>query len=268
MSFVAHAQAHGLMINYAIPDGKWHRVPTTDKPRKRNGAYLFDGNSGVVKNWATMDTFARYGERVNQIIKYFDDSEERIKHARAAKQAMALIKSAVVMNHPYLTAKGFPKATGLVVGEELIVPMRDYKTQAITGAQRIKGSGEKLFIPGSRAKGAVFVLGRGSESWLVEGYATGLSVAAALKLMYRPAQVVVCFSAGNLGHVAERIGGRRFVVADHDGSGTGERVAVASGLPWVMPAGLGDANDLHQSAGLLAVRSMLAGLVLGKAGGQ
>jgi len=268
MSFVAHAQAHGLMINYAIPDGKWHRVPTTDKPRKRNGAYLFDGNSGVVKNWATMDTFARYGEKVNQIIKYFDDSEERIKHARAAKQAMALIKSAVVMNHPYLTAKGFPKATGLVVGEELIIPMRDYKTQAITGAQRIKGGGEKLFIPGSRAKGAVFVIGRGSESWLVEGYATGLSVAAALKLMYRPAQVVVCFSAGNLGHVAERIGGRRFVVADHDGSGTGERVAVSSGLPWVMPEGLGDANDLHQNAGLLAVRSMLAGLVLGKAGSQ
>jgi putative DNA primase/helicase len=268
MSFVAHAQAHGLMINYAIPDGKWHRVPTTDKPRKRNGAYLFDGNSGVVKNWATMDTFARYGEKVNQIIKYFDDSEERIKHARAAKQAMALIKSAVVMNHPYLTAKGFPKATGLVVGEELIIPMRDYKTQVITGAQRIKGGGEKLFIPGSRAKGAVFVIGRGSESWLVEGYATGLSVAAALKLMYRPAQVVVCFSAGNLGHVAERIGGRRFVVADHDGSGTGERVAVSSGLPWVMPEMVGDANDLHQAQGLLAVRSMLAGLVLGKAGSQ
>jgi putative DNA primase/helicase len=221
----------------------------------------------VVKNWATMDTFARYGERVNQIIKYFDDSEERIKHARAAKQAMALIKSAVVMNHPYLTAKGFPKATGLVVGEELIIPMRDYKTHAITGAQRIKGSGEKLFIPGTRAKGSVFVLGRGSESWLVEGYATGLSVAAALKLMYRPAQVVVCFSASNLCHVAERIGGRRFVVADHDESGTGQRAAESSYMPWVMPESVGDANDLHQSAGLLAVRSMLAGLVLGKASG-
>ena len=267
MSFVAHAQAHGLMINYAIPDGKWHRVPTTDKPRKRNGAYVFDGYNGVVKNWATMDTFARYGGPVSKIIRRFDDIEERIKHARAANQAMELIKSAVVKNHPYLTAKGFPKATGLVVGEELIVPMRDYKTGKVTGAQRIKGSGEKLFIPGTRAKGAVFVLGRGSESWLVEGYATGLSVAAALKLMYRPAQVVVCFSASNLGYVAERLGGRRFVVADHDASGTGERVAVASYMPWVMPEMMGDANDLHQAQGLLAVRSMLAGLVLGKASG-
>lgn len=267
MSFVEHAQAHGLMINYAIPDGKWHRVPTTDKPRKRNGAYVFDGYNGVVKNWATMDTFARYGGPVSKIIRRFDDIEEQIKHARAANQAMELIKSAVVKNHPYLTAKGFPKATGLVVGEELIVPLRDYKTKAITGAQRIKGSGEKLFIPGTRAKGAVFVLGRGSESWLVEGYATGLSVAAALKLMYRPAQVVVCFSASNLVYVAERLGGRRFVVADHDESGTGQRAAEASYMPWVMPAMLGDANDLHQSEGLLAVRSMLAGLVLSKAGG-
>ena len=85
MSFVAHAQAHGLIINHAIPDGRWHRVPTVDKPRKRNGAYIFDGNSGVVKNWATMESFARYGEKVSQFIKYFDDSEERIKHARAAK---------------------------------------------------------------------------------------------------------------------------------------------------------------------------------------
>jgi putative DNA primase/helicase len=268
MSFVEHAQAHGLMINYAIPDGKWHRVPTTDKPRKRNGAYVFDGHSGVVKNWATMDTFARYGEKVNQIIRYFDDTEERIKHARAAHQAMELIKKAILTNHPYLKAKGFPLMKGLVADEELIVPMRDYKTGKVTGAQRIKADGGKLFIPGSRAKGSVFVLGRGSESWLVEGYATGLSVQAALKLMYRPAQVVVCFSASNLCHVAERLGGRRFVVADHDESRTGERAAGASGLPWVMPEMVGDANDLHQSAGLMAVRSMLARLVLGKAGGQ
>ena len=70
MSFVAHAQAHGLIINHAIPDGRWHRVPTVDKPRKRNGAYIFDGNSGVVKNWATMESFARYGEKVSQFIKY------------------------------------------------------------------------------------------------------------------------------------------------------------------------------------------------------
>ena len=261
MSFVAHAQAHGLMVNYVIPDGRWHRVPTVDKPRKRNGAYVYDGQSGVVKNWATMDGFARYGKGIIKQIIQFDDGRER--NARAAKQAMELIKSATVRTHPYLISKGFPRATGLVVGEELIIPIRDYKTQKITGAQRIKESGEKLFIPGSRAKGSVFVLGRGSESWLVEGYATGLSVADALR--YKPAQVVVCFSASNLGYVAERIGGKRFIVADNDASGTGERVAIASGLPWVMPDTVGhDANDVHQERGIVAVQSMLSNLNLVK----
>jgi putative DNA primase/helicase len=162
--------------------------------------------------------------------------------------------------HPYLKAKGFPDAKGLVVGEELIVPMRDVNTQRVVGAQRIQVSGEKRFIPGTRAKGAVFVLGRGREPWLVEGYATGLSVQAALR--FSDVRVVVCFSAGNLAHVAKITGGR--IVADHDASGTGQRVAKASGLPWCMSPTLGDdANDLHMRAGLGAVRSMLRDCVIG-----
>jgi phage/plasmid primase-like uncharacterized protein len=49
----------------------------------------------------------------------------------------------------------------------------------------------------------VFFIGpiRCSERWLVEGYATGLSVRAALRELHREAQVVVCFSAFNLAHV-------------------------------------------------------------------
>jgi len=268
MSFVAHAKAHGLIVNHIISDGRWHRVPTVDKPRKRNGAYVFDGQSGVVKNWATMDGFARYGSGVIKQIFNFTGEADRIRHARAAKQANDLIKFSMVKNHPYLTAKGFPKTTGLVADEELIIPMRDYKTQKLTGAQRIKPDGKKLFIPGTRARGSVFVLGRGKESWLVEGYATGLSVHAALTMMYRTAQVVVCFSASNLSYVAERIGGERFIVADHDESGTGQRVAESSGLPWVMSPETGDANDLHQQKGLLAVKSMLKNLILSKCRAQ
>ena len=103
MSFVAHAQAHGLIINHAIPDGRWHRVPTVDKPRKRNGAYIFDGNSGVVKNWATMESFARYGEKVSQFIKYFDNTEETIRHERAAQLAEQLVSRATHMEHGSLS---------------------------------------------------------------------------------------------------------------------------------------------------------------------
>jgi putative DNA primase/helicase len=77
-------------------------------------------------------------------------------------------------------------------------------------------------------------------------FATGLSVREALRVLHRPARVVVCFSAGNLQYVATQLGGARFVMADNDASGTGCRVAIATGLPWTMPPVVGyDANDFH-----------------------
>ena len=268
MSFVAHAQAHGLIINHAIPDGRWHRVPTVDKPRKRNGAYIFDGNSGVVKNWATMESFARYGEKVSQFIKYFDDTEERIKHARAAKQAQEIITRSVMAEHDYLKRKGFASMKGLVADEELIVPMRDFKTYQPTSVQRIKVDGSKKFLPGGRTKNAVFVLGNrhAAVSWLCEGYATGLSIQAALRSMYSDAAVIVCFSAYNLAHVGRQVK-KGFVFADHDEAGI--RAAEELPWPWVKSDGPGeDANDLHLRAGLRAVRSVLQSAVLGKRGSE
>jgi putative DNA primase/helicase len=74
----------------------------------------------------------------------------------------------------------------------------------------------------------------------------------------RQAEVIVCFSAGNLRHVAALVKRPAFVMADNDASGTGQEAAQATGLPWVMPAEPGtDANDLHASEGLRA----LVGLV-------
>ena len=261
MSFVAHAQAHGLIINHAIPDGRWHRVPTVDKPRKRNGAYIFDGAKGVVKNWATMEGFAGWSDGSGKIMPMrINHHVDDYRHARAARIAEDLIARAVTAQHDYLKRKGFAEERGLVIGEELIIPMRDCQTNKVVGAQRIFASGEKRFVPGTRAKGAVYRIGRG-DPWLVEGYATGLTVAAALRSMYRSDSVVVCFSAGNLAEVGRRIGGR--VVADGDAAGIS--AAEGSGLPWVVPAA-GDANDLHQAEGLGAVRSMLNRLIISKSG--
>ena len=67
---------------------------------------------------------------------------------------------------------------------------------------------------GMRAKYAVHVIGNShaNELWLVEGFATGLSVAEALRLLRIPAAVVVCFSDGNLVAVANRMRGNRFVL--------------------------------------------------------
>lgn len=271
MTFIEHAQAHGLIIRDLASDGRWHRVPTTDKPRKRNGAYLFDGARGVVKNWATMEDFVSWpprGERVQPVdpLKLERERKEAIRkqqeqHQRVAIVAQHNLRAASLQKHSYLERKGFKDELGLVLKDDLLVPMRDFRTQAITSLQRISKGGDKKFMTGGRTKGAVFVIGRNSRSRgkiLCEGYATGLSIRAALEYMRQPYEVWVCFSASNIIYVADKIGGARFVVADNDPSGTGRKAAEATGLPWTMPTLTGhDFNDLHQSEGLGACVKLL-----------
>ena len=120
---------------------------------------------------------------------------------------------------------------------------------------------------GMRSKYAVLWLGRrnSTETWLVEGWATGLSVRDALKQLCVPASVCVTFSANNLVAVSDQIPGRRYVFADNDSSQTGEKAARETGLPWAMADEVGlDANDLHQRHGLFAVCQKIMNL---KAGG-
>lgn len=269
MDFIDFATTNGLIIERLYQDGKWHRVPTEDKPRKRNGAYLFDGHRGVVKNWATMEGFASWrsdgvigssgGERQAKDIQASLQAEAR-KHAQAAQKASLALSSAELAQHAYLVKKGFPKAVGLVLDDNLLIPMRDYKTNAIISLQSVNQAGEKKFMPGGRAKGAVLRLGpkNADTTWLVEGYATALSVQMGFKALYREDAVLVCFSANNLQYVAERVGGKRIVFADHDKSGTGQRVAQATGLPWLMsPIEGEDANDLHQRTGLWGLVALM-----------
>ena len=120
---------------------------------------------------------------------------------------------------------------------------------------------EKKMQPyGMKAAGAVHRMGANNtfETCLVEGYATGLSVLEALRGMGVQAVVLVCFSAHNLTLVAQGVHGRAYVFADHDKSGTGQGAAEQTGLPWCMsPVEGEDANDLHQRAGVLAVRQLL-----------
>ena len=95
-------------------------------------------------------------------------------------------------------------------------------------------------------------MGSGQTRWLVEGFATGLSVRAALRSMYLDDAVIVCFSAGNLAKISGT-----YVVADNDSSGTGQNAAQKTGLPWWMPPSTGDANDFHQERGLAALSQIL-----------
>jgi len=106
-----------------------------------------------------------------------------------------------------------------------------------------------------RAKDAVMWMGpRNQGAWLVEGYATGLSLLKALRSIGHQDAVVVCFSANNMKSVAEKLQGSVKIFADNDESGVGEATAKETGKPYVMADEKGwDANDLHHRNGLFAV---------------
>lgn len=276
MTFIEFAMSHGVIIDRLYPRAGIQRCGTVAHPRSTNGAFFFDGRDGWVQNWETMDApvwwrdidmgdVKRRPSRPNQARLAELARRERMRHAEAARQANEMIASARMDRHDYLKRKGFPDARGLVgLHGELIVPMRAHGSYAVVGAQTIQWDGEswsKLYLPGTRAKGAVFFVGRRSapELWLVEGYATGLSVAEALRSLSLNAAVVVTFAAGNLRHVAGLLDGRcGYVFADHDASGAGQQAAEATGLPWVMSQRVGeDANDLMIREGIASVAELI-----------
>ena len=275
MSFLDHAIEHGLIVEYVVPDGRWHRTPTVDHPRKKNGAYIWDSVSGAVKNWATMDGYATYrdgkSERIGQsewkARQAISRASEAARQSEAKATAATMLNRAVIDIHPYLSTKGFPQERGLVLDGELLIPMRDFGLyKRLNSLQRISADGQKLFLPGGKAKGSVFLIGpfMARERWLVEGYATGLSVRAALHELHRDAQVVVCFSASNLTHVGRLVKPLSipaFVMADNDKSGAGAKAAKETGLFWTMPMIEGyDANDWHREYGIRDVVGMIRDL--------
>lgn len=276
VSFVQFARTHGVDVVDLCPSDHIQRCATLDHPRSKNGAYFWDGARGWVFNWS--------GEAK---VQWFDDpkaqpwtaadkrawAEKRMaleverqhRQARAAQRAEIMLRSAVPGPHDYLIRKGLSDLKGLVLPDgELMVPMRAQVCNGLQGAQVITWIPEerrwdKKMLPGMKAKGAVFRLGKpGSEAILCEGYATGLSIHLAARSVGWNAAVLVCFSAANLVHVAPALKGRCFVFADNDKSGAGERAALATGLPYCMSDVVGeDANDLHVRVGLLAVAAKL-----------
>lgn len=272
MTFLDFASAHGLIIDHVI-EGRWVRVKTTDKPKKRNGSYKFMGDVGFLQNHATMEKVAVWQpdgkiERIDraQMRKRMAQAAEveRDRHTQARAVAEGMLKIAAVGPHQYLIDKGFPAEAGLVLEDELLIPMREFSLyRQLNSLQRISADGTKLFLPGGKAKGSVFFIGPfvPRERWLVEGYATGLSVRAALRELHREAQVVVCFSASNLAHVGALVANLKpasFVMADNDKSEAGARAAAETGLPWTMPPEVGtDANDYQQRDGVRALAALI-----------
>jgi putative DNA primase/helicase len=267
--------AAGMTPPTKIVPGRWLRFPGVGKGRSnRSGwcrviaptlAIFGDWSSGMetqvwrddshVDDERTRRVLLEAQRRERQFV-----AEERARQNRVAQEATVLVSNAKPSTHPYLARKGFPALTGLVSEGKLVVPMMDFENYPrIISAQLIDADGGKKFLPGGRAKRAVYRLGapqvKARRVVLCEGYATGLSLDAALRKLTGPHSVLVCFSAGNLETVAAMIPKScdALVAADHDASKTGEQAARRTGLRWVMPAELGDWNDVHTRAGIMKV---------------
>ena len=288
-AFIAFAAANGVEIKRLDDSGKIRRCGTAEHPHSQNGAYVFDGRGGWCWCWDGEGRAISFNdpderpmsaaEQARQDARRQVYRDEQVQLQRqAAQRAAQLLTLAKPGEHGYLQLKGLKAVQTLVLPDgELFVPMRDVRTNELLGAQIVQWlpderRWEKKYLYGMRSKGAVLRLGpRGAaETILAEGYATSLSLEAAVRQMRLSAAVLVCFSDHNLKVAAERTTGRRYVIADNDPvqvdpvkaklnpGEQGQRAAIATGLPWAMPETAGfDANDLHQKKGLMAVCALV-----------
>jgi putative DNA primase/helicase len=244
MEFIAFAQQHGLIIDQVVTD-RWTRVPTEDKPNKKNGAYIWDGCSGAIQNWAVHDkpiTF-RSEKRAPFTIasKVIQQKSREESQTKAKSKAIFMMNSAKDSTHPYLVRKGLPHIKVPVWNSLMLVPTRiDGK---LVGCQIIDAEGNKKFLRGQITKGASLTIDNKGRDILVEGYATGLSVREVLKEAKKRYTIHVCFSAGNMLEIAK---GMRnpLVIADNDKIGI--QTAQKIGQYWVSNTEGEDFNDAHQ----------------------
>ena len=190
-----------------------------------------------------------------------DGIEREREQQDAAKKAALIMHQTKNEQHAYLDSKGWPEAVGAVwwpTEQEslLCLPMRI--GQSLVGLQLIDRHGKKKFLSGQRTSGAEYLIdNKGTDIW-VEGYCTGLAVKvcmSALRMRYR---IHVTFSAGNLKEMATS----GFVIADNDKSKAGEKVAIATGLPyWISDVEGEDFCDFWQRLGTFRASQMLQKLI-------
>lgn len=285
----------GIMPPRRTTFGKWLNTDTlAGKKGKGDGRVIVNEHYVTAWNWQTGEksTVAlRDGVSAKEqraIARDVAKAKEKAAQdaARAAQQANYLLAQARVTTHPYLIDKGFRDELVPVIGAQavrgigssylvagstaIIVPAR--RGGAVTSVQLIWEDGTKKFLFGGEIGGASHRIATGVYTWLCEGFATGLSIRAAMRGLKMQATVLCCFSASNILAVARQINGRAFVAADHDkplpqfgGIGTGEHYARQTGLPFAMPPVLQtDFNDMHQAESIFAVQRVLTQVMAGR----
>ena len=288
--FMRVLEAAGMLPAEIIPNGAIYRCPTARKPKSKDGAYCMfaDGLGGWYQPWGESDPIVWqtqgqekmssvekkvFCERVEAAKRKRQEDQAKRYHETAAKaQAMLQSLAKATADTPYLKAKGVAPTGDLRVTDDscLVVPVLgiDGKLQSL---QFIPKDGGKRFLSGGKITGGYFpIKGNDGLLYIVEGAATGLSVHEATGLT-----VLCAFNAGNLKAVTEMARGmypkREIIIAgDNDqqtdgnpGRTKAKGAAQAVGGKWIIPLfedkpDLSDFNDLHQLAGLDAVRTRLA----------
>ena len=271
-----HAAGLGPEVDPA-PGVKTHRFHVSgDKRGSKNGWYRYHGDHpvnatfgtykqpGVVHQWRPAG-----GEGVHHAAHVPGCAPRPVADHRRVWDSAAPARD----SHPYLVRKGVP-AFGLRYHQgALLIPVRTLAGE-LRGLQRIWPDGTKRFTPGTEKAGHFFMIGKSDTGTIIicEGFATGATIHQATG---RP--VVVAFDAGNLQPVAEALRSAfptvlLILAADDDHTVEGnpgrtmaiEAARAVSGMLAVpvFPGTRGpkdtDFNDLHQLAGLDAVRLQLS----------
>lgn len=259
--FCDFARSHGLELDRVQGVDRIYRCPTTNKPKRKNGAYMLrhDGNGWVIAydmggqlEWFDDPQSQRGwddGDR-RRWLEWKRREEQRQRHGwtEAAKRAQAMLASAKPGRHAYLQYKGLDRLQGLVLPDGgLVVPMRNLTTNEVQGAQVIRWAPddrdprnsryEKKYLWGSNPRLAVLRLGDtdAERRILCEGWATGLSILEGVRQLRLVAQVLVCFSDTGLVKVAEALANApypRCVIADNDDIPPAERAKRDAGEPY------------------------------------
>lgn len=187
------------------------------------------------------------------------------KRAATANQAKTILAGSVTRhNHPYLENRGLKGIDVDSIGEpidaggvhfpagSLVLPLSNGVDDV--NVQIINEQGNKRYLKGGQKQGCYYLLGADNPTkiLLVEGFATGVSVWLAHQ---RREVVAVCFDAGNLKPVAEKLRAHDLplvFMADNDESGVGEkkaREAAQYNEQIHLPPVLGDWDDYRQRGG-------------------
>lgn len=272
-------------------DGTLYRFSTNGKRMDQSGWYVLhdDGDipagafgcwrSGLSQTWCSKDTQAMtpaernaHQQRMQAIAQQREADKAQRQHdaaAAAAQRWEAALPAPA--DHPYLVRKGIQPHGIKAEGEALLIPLRDAST-TLHSLQAIGPEGDKRFQPGGRIKGCYFGIGKPKGMLIVcEGFATGGSIHEAT------GHAVACaMNAGNLLEVAQVLHSkypklRLILAADDDAFTDGNpgitkarEAAKAVGGYLTKPDFCGersdketDFNDLHQRAGLDAVKACI-----------